>query len=79
MKSFTYPCRYLFVSGSSTQFSDGGSSYCSLVPDTPDLVISSFVGMAVMLLLFPLPGYIAKLVQDVQAQTMKNVNTMSYH
>ncbi|KAF8966510.1 multidrug resistance-associated ABC transporter [Flammula alnicola] len=32
---------------------------------------SAFVGLASMILLFPLPGYIAKLVQDVQRTRMK--------
>jgi hypothetical protein len=32
---------------------------------------SAFVGMAVMITLFPAPGYLAKLMQTVHAQKMK--------
>ncbi|KAF7369381.1 ATP-binding cassette transporter [Mycena venus] len=35
---------------------------------------SSFVGMGVMILLFPLPGYVAKLVQTVQQQRLKKTD-----
>ncbi|THH11785.1 hypothetical protein EW145_g436 [Phellinidium pouzarii] len=35
---------------------------------------SAFVGMAVMLVLFPLPGYIAKLTQTVQIEKMKKTD-----
>ncbi|KAJ6604251.1 hypothetical protein DFH09DRAFT_1300496 [Mycena vulgaris] len=35
---------------------------------------SSFVGMGVMVLLFPLPGYVAKLVQTVQQQRLKRTD-----
>ncbi|TFK30740.1 ATP-binding cassette transporter [Coprinopsis marcescibilis] len=35
---------------------------------------SSFVGLAVMVLLFPLPGYVAKLVQDVQVIRLKKTD-----
>ncbi|KAJ7814135.1 P-loop containing nucleoside triphosphate hydrolase protein [Mycena olivaceomarginata] len=35
---------------------------------------SSFVGMGVMVLLFPLPGYVAKLVQTVQQQRLKKTD-----
>lgn len=38
-------------------------------------VHSAFVGMAVMVALFPLPGYVAKLIQIVQVETMKTVST----
>ena len=34
---------------------------------------SAFVGIATMLILFPVPGYIGKMVQDVQVQRMKRV------
>ncbi|KAJ7169514.1 hypothetical protein C8R46DRAFT_1217207 [Mycena filopes] len=36
---------------------------------------SSFVGMGVMVLLFPLPGYVAKLVQTVQQQRLKRTDS----
>ena len=32
---------------------------------------SAFVGLGVILLLFPLPGYVTKLIQDVQAVRLK--------
>ncbi|KAF7339970.1 ATP-binding cassette transporter [Mycena venus] len=35
---------------------------------------SSFVGMGMMILLFPLPGYVAKLVQMVQQQRLKKTD-----
>ncbi|KAF9015463.1 ATP-binding cassette transporter [Cyathus striatus] len=35
---------------------------------------SAFVGLAVILILFPAPGYVAKLVQDVQVQRMKKTD-----
>ncbi|KAJ7919040.1 P-loop containing nucleoside triphosphate hydrolase protein [Mycena leptocephala] len=35
---------------------------------------SAFVGMGVMVLLFPLPGYVAKLVQTVQQQRLKKTD-----
>ena len=34
---------------------------------------SAFVGIATMLLLFPVPGYLGKMIQDVQVQRMKMV------
>ena len=34
---------------------------------------SAFVGLATMVALFPVPGYIAKKVRDVQVQRMKVV------
>lgn len=34
---------------------------------------SSFVGFLVMLVLFPIPGYLAKKIQDVQVVRMKKV------
>ena len=34
---------------------------------------SAFVGLATMVVLFPVPGYIAKKVRDVQVQRMKMV------
>ncbi|KAJ7785936.1 hypothetical protein B0H16DRAFT_1681200 [Mycena metata] len=36
---------------------------------------SSFVGMGVMVALFPLPGYVAKLVQTVQQQRLKRTDS----
>ncbi|KAF8213507.1 P-loop containing nucleoside triphosphate hydrolase protein [Mycena galopus ATCC 62051] len=35
---------------------------------------SSFVGMGVMVLMFPLPGYVAKMVQTVQQQRLKKTD-----
>ncbi|KAK7064563.1 ATP-binding cassette transporter [Favolaschia claudopus] len=35
---------------------------------------SSFVGMGMMVLLFPLPGYVAKMVQTVQQQRLKKTD-----
>ncbi|KAJ6501692.1 hypothetical protein C8R47DRAFT_1193380 [Mycena vitilis] len=35
---------------------------------------SAFVGMGVMVLLFPLPGYVAKMVQTVQQQRLKKTD-----
>ncbi|EIM92492.1 uncharacterized protein STEHIDRAFT_127305 [Stereum hirsutum FP-91666 SS1] len=35
---------------------------------------SAFVGMGVMILLFPLPGYVAKLIQTAQVATMKTTD-----
>ena len=37
--------------------------------------ISAFVGLATMAVLFPIPGYIAKKVRDVQVQRMKMVRS----
>lgn len=34
---------------------------------------SAFVGLVVMILLFPIPGYVAKLIQTVQVERMKKV------
>jgi hypothetical protein len=34
---------------------------------------SAFVGLAVMILLFPIPGYVAKMIQGVQVTRMKQV------
>ena len=34
---------------------------------------SAFVGITTMLVLFPVPGYIGKMIQDVQVQRMKMV------
>lgn len=39
-----------------------------------DIGRSAFVGMGVMILLFPLPGYVAKLIQTAQVATMKTVS-----
>jgi hypothetical protein len=36
---------------------------------------SAFVGLATMVVLFPVPGYIAKKVRDVQVQRMKMVQS----
>ncbi|KAJ7693691.1 P-loop containing nucleoside triphosphate hydrolase protein, partial [Mycena rosella] len=36
---------------------------------------SAFVGMGVMVLLFPLPGYVAKLVQTVQQERLKRTDS----
>ena len=35
--------------------------------------VSAYVGLAFMVALLPVPGYIAKLVQDVQRAKMKEV------
>ncbi|KAH8120523.1 hypothetical protein DFH11DRAFT_1560461 [Phellopilus nigrolimitatus] len=35
---------------------------------------SAFVGLAIMMVLFPLPGYIAKLIQNVQIERMKKTD-----
>ncbi|KAI0052512.1 hypothetical protein FA95DRAFT_1675194 [Auriscalpium vulgare] len=35
---------------------------------------SAFVGMAVMVILFPVPGYVAKVIQTVQKETMKKTD-----
>ncbi|KAJ7071475.1 hypothetical protein C8F01DRAFT_1317450 [Mycena amicta] len=35
---------------------------------------SAFVGMAVMILLFPIPGYVAKLIQTVQQRRLKTTD-----
>ncbi|KAI0045217.1 P-loop containing nucleoside triphosphate hydrolase protein [Auriscalpium vulgare] len=35
---------------------------------------SAFVGMAVMIALFPLPGYVSKVIQTVQKETMKKTD-----
>ena len=34
---------------------------------------SAFVGLAAMILLFPVPGYVAKIIQKVQKERMKKV------
>lgn len=34
---------------------------------------SAFVGLAVMIVLFPVPGYVAKIIQKVQKERMKKV------
>ena len=39
----------------------------------PSHRLSAFVGITTMLILFPIPGYIGKMVQDVQVQRMKTV------
>lgn len=38
---------------------------------------SAFVGMGVIVLLFPLPGFVAKLIQGVQVERMKTVSFCS--
>lgn len=38
---------------------------------------SAFLGMAVIVVMFPLPGYVAKLIQGVQSTKMKKVK--SFH
>jgi hypothetical protein len=35
---------------------------------------SAFVGLAIMVLLFPLPGYVAKMIQSVQIARMKKAS-----
>lgn len=35
---------------------------------------SAFVGMAAMLLLFPIPGYVASMIQGVQTEKMKKAS-----
>lgn len=35
------------------------------------MILSAFVGMAVMVTMFPLPGYIASKIQSVQLDKMK--------
>jgi len=37
---------------------------------------SAFVGLAVMVALFPIPGYVAKMIQGVQVTRMKKVGTL---
>ena len=39
-----------------------------------DLSRSAFVGLGVMMLFFPIPGYISKLIQTAQISRMKKVN-----
>ena len=34
---------------------------------------SAFVGLSAIIILFPLPGYVAKLIQKVQKERMKKV------
>ncbi|TFY83125.1 hypothetical protein EWM64_g881 [Hericium alpestre] len=36
---------------------------------------SAFVGMAMMLVLFPVPGYVARLIQTAQVETMKQTDS----
>ena len=49
-------------------------SYCELTKNLTFLpAASAFVGLATMVILFPVPGYIAKKVRDVQVQRMKMV------
>jgi len=35
---------------------------------------SAFVGLAVMVILFPVPGYVAKMIQSVQKEKMDKVS-----
>ena len=39
---------------------------------------SAFLGMAVMIALFPIPGVIAGKIQKVQRETMKRVSILPY-
>ena len=36
-------------------------------------IASAFLGMGVIIIMFPLPGYVAKLIQGVQTTKMKKV------
>lgn len=36
---------------------------------------SAFVGLAVMVILFPIPGYVARMIQGVQVARMKQAGT----
>jgi hypothetical protein len=38
-------------------------------------VSSAFVGLAVIILMFPIPGYLAKVIQGAQVEKMKKVHT----
>ncbi len=40
-----------------------------------DVLYSAFIGLAVMLLLLPLPAWVASLMNEVQQQQMKSVST----
>ena len=58
------------------KYLDGGqlSSYSELKEYSHSSPAASvFVGLATMVVLFPIPGYIAKKVQNVQVQRMKKV------
>ena len=37
---------------------------------------SAFVGLAVIIVMFPIPGYIAKLIQSAQVEKMKKVSVL---
>lgn len=39
---------------------------------------SAFVGLAIMIGLFPVPGYVAKMIQGIQVVRMKKVGTFIF-
>ena len=59
------------------KYLDGGQLTFLLSNSKSNLIFlsatSAFVGLATMVVLFPVPGYIAKKVRDVQVQRMKMV------
>lgn len=68
------------VYGSYTRSSAGGQR--QFPPDTQrnaDVVSSALVGMIVILVMFPLPGYIARVIQRIQVERMKKVWSLSYY
>ena len=40
------------------------------------IAFSAFIGMIAMALLFPVPGYVASMIQGVQTEKMKKVRTL---
>lgn len=71
-------CKSVSVYPSSTRSWDGGE-YLSIAPafqlrSYTNLSLSAFVGLAVLLILFPIPGYVAKIVQNVQQARLKRTD-----
>lgn len=56
-------------------FWDGGTpGWYAAFSDIDNTGFSAFVGLAIMLLLFPIPGYVAKQIQGVQVARLKKTD-----
>ncbi|KIO07506.1 hypothetical protein M404DRAFT_24002 [Pisolithus tinctorius Marx 270] len=68
-----YLCNWSYALGFYTVFWTGGAAILSS-PLAPSCFLSAFVGLAVMILLFPLPGMVAKKIQSVQRTKMEKTD-----
>ncbi len=75
-QSYTLRCRSPSEYGSSTSYLAGGTKNTVPFVLTLRILYSTFVGLAVMVILFPAPAWIASLMGDVQKRKMESVSTI---